>query len=297
MGAAMLSVLLASGVANGLLYGLIALGVVVLSKAANTFNFSQGDVMALGAFVSYTVVVTIGGEPVAAVPAVTLAALFVGLLSYLLLRSLMKSEHAVALLIATIGLSFLIKGTIRLVWGGRGDYLAVPPLLTGPPLILFNGAIIVPLQYVAMMGGAILIILLFAIFFRFTRLGLFMRSVADNPRAAQIVGIPTQLVLCCAMVLSLIVSAIAGYLLAPATLIYPDMGFALFLKGFAAAIVGGMTSLPGAIVGGIILGVTEVLVSGYVSSQAQELSAFVLIFISLIFFPRGLFGGRASRSV
>lgn len=297
MGAAMLSVLLASGVANGLLYGLIALGVVVLSKAANAFNFSQGDVMALGAFVSYTVVVTIGGEPVAAVPAVTLAALFVGLLSYLLLRSLMKSEHAVALLIATIGLSFLIKGTIRLVWGGRGDYLAVPPLLTGPPLILFNGAIIVPLQYVAMMGGAILIILLFAIFFRFTRLGLFMRSVADNPRAAQIVGIPTQLVLCCAMVLSLIVSAIAGYLLAPATLIYPDMGFALFLKGFAAAIVGGMTSLPGAVVGGIILGVTEVLVSGYVSSQAQELSAFVLIFISLIFFPRGLFGGRASRSV
>lgn len=293
----MLSVLLASGVANGLLYGLIALGVVVLSKAANAFNFSQGDVMALGAFVSYAVIVTVGGEPVAAVPVVTIAALFVGLLSYLLLRPLMKSEHAVALLIATIGLSFLIKGMIRLIWGGRGDYLAVPPLLTGPPLILFSGTIIIPLQYVAMMAGAILIILLFALFFRFTRLGLFMRSVADNPRAAQIVGIPTQLVLCCAMVLSLIVSAIAGYLLAPATLIYPDMGFALFLKGFAAAIVGGMTSLPGAIVGGIILGVTEVLVSGYVSSQAQELSAFVLIFIALIFFPRGLFGGRASRSV
>jgi len=292
----MLSVLLASGIANGLLYGLIAIGVVVLSKAANAFNFSQGDVMALGAFVSYSVIVAIGNEPIAAVPVVTIAALFVGLLSYLLLRPLMKSEHAIALLIATIGLSFLIKGTIRLIWGGT-DYLSVPPLLTGPPVRVFNGAIIVPQQYVAMMIGALLIILLFALFFRFTRLGLFMRSVADNPRASQIVGIPTQLVLCCAMVLSLIVSAIAGYLLAPVTLIFPDMGFALFLKGFAAAIVGGMTSLPGAVAGGILLGVTEVLVSGYIASQAQELSAFVLIFIALIFFPRGLFGGRETRNV
>ncbi|MFC3725716.1 branched-chain amino acid ABC transporter permease [Neoaquamicrobium sediminum] len=293
----MLSVLLASGVANGLLYGLIALGVVVLSKAANAINFSQGDVMALGCFVSYSVIVVIGDGPVAAVLFVVIAALFVGLLSYLLLRPLLKTEHAVAVLIATIGLSFLIKGLIRLTWGGRGDYLAVPPLITGPPLILFDGAIIVPLQYLVMMAGAVFIILLFALFFRFTRLGLFMRSVADNPRAAQIVGIPTQLVLCSAMVLSLTVSAIAGFLLAPATIIFPDMGFALFLKGFAAAIIGGMTSLPGAVVGGILLGVTEVLVSGYVASQAQELSAFILIFIALIFFPRGLFGGRKSRSV
>ena len=291
----MLSVLLASGVSNGLLYGLIALGVVVLSKAANAFNFSQGDVMALGGFVSYSVIVVIGDGPLVAVPVVVIAALFVGLLSYLLLRPLMKTEHAVALLIATIGLSFLIKGLIRLIWGGRGDYLSVPPLVVGPPLIWFNGAIIVPLQYLVMMAGALIIIILFTLFFRFTRLGLFMRSVADNPRAAEIVGIPTQLVLCSAMVASLTVSAIAGFLLAPATLIYPDMGFALFLKGFAAAIVGGVTSLPGAIVGGILLGVIEVLVSGYVSSQAQELSAFVLIFIALIFFPRGLFGGHKSR--
>jgi len=293
----MLSVLLASGVANGLIYGLIALGVVVLSKAANAFNFSQGDVMALGGFASYSVIVSMGYGPVAAVPIVVIVALFMGLLSYLLLRPLMKAEHAVALLIATIGLSFVIKGMIRLVWGGRGDYLAVPPLISGPPLILFDGKIIVPLQYLLMMGGALLMIMLFTLFFRFTRLGLFMRSVADNPRAAQIVGIPTHLVLCCAMVLSLIVSAVAGFLLAPATLIYPDMGFALFLKGFAAAIVGGVTSLPGAVVGGILLGVTELLVSGYISSQAQELSAFVLIFVALIFFPRGLFGGRKSRSV
>lgn len=293
----MLSVLLASGVANGLLYGLIALGVVVLAKAANSFNFSQGDVMALGGFTSYSVIVSMGYGSLAAVPIVVIVALSIGLLSYLLLRPLMKAEHAVSLLIATVGISFVIKGSIRLIWGGRGDYLAVPPLFSGPPLILFDGKIILPWQYLIMMSGALFMIALFTLFFRFTRMGLFMRSVADNPRGAQIVGIPTQLVLCCAMVLSLIVSAVAGFLLSPATLIYPDMGFALFLKGFAAAIIGGMTSLPGAVVGGILLGVTEVLVSGYISSQAQELSAFLLIFFTLIFFPRGLFAVRKSRSV
>lgn len=293
----MLSVLLASGVANGLLYGLVALGVVVLAKAANAFNFSQGDVMALGGFVSYAVIVTMDYGSVAALPAVVIMALFVGILSYLLLRPLMNAQHAVALLTATIGLSFLVKGTIRLVWGRQGDYFAVPPLVSGPPIILFDGAVIIPLQHLVMSAGAVVMLALFALFFRFTRLGLFMRSVADNPRAARIVGIPTELVLCSAMVLSLVVSAVAGFLLAPATLIFPDMGFSLFLKGFAAAIIGGMMSLPGAVIGGILLGVTEVLVSGYISSTAQDLSAFVLIFIALIFFPRGLFGGRSSRSV
>lgn len=293
----MLSVLLASGVANGLLYGLIALGVVVLAKAANAFNFSQGDVMALGGFVSYGVIVSMDYGAAAALPVVVVVAMFIGVLSYLLLRPLMDAQHAVALLTATIGLSFLVKGTIRLIWGRQGDYFAVPPLVSGPPLILFDGAIIVPLQHLVMTAGALAILAVFALFFRFTRLGLFMRAVADNPRAARIVGIPTQLVLCSAMVLSLVVSAVAGFLLAPATLIFPDMGFALFLKGFAAAIIGGMLSLPGAVIGGILLGVTEVMVSGYISSTAQELSAFVLIFVALIFFPRGILGGRSSRSV
>lgn len=293
----MLSVLLTSGIANGLLYGLIALGVVVLSKAANAVNFSQGDLMAVGGFVSYSVISAAGLGPAAAIVAVLVVSVVAGIASFLILRPLMKTEHVMSLLIATIGLSFLVKGLIRLIWGGQGDYLAVPPLMQGPPLILFGGNVIIPLQYLVMMAGAAVIILLFAAFFRFTRLGLFMRSVADNPRAAQIVGIPTQLVLCSAMVLSITVTAIAGFLLAPATLIFPDMGFALFLKGFAAAIIGGINSLPGAIVGGILLGVCEVMVSGYVSSSAQELSAFVLIFVALIFFPRGIFGARKTRSV
>lgn len=293
----MLSVLLASGVANGLLYGLIALGVVVLSKAANAINFSQGEVVALGGFVSYSVIVAAGLGPAAAVLAVLVTSVVVGLATFFLLRRLMKAEHAAALLIATIGLSFLMRGVIRLVWGGQGDYLPVPPLVAGPPLILFDGGVIVPIQYLFMMAGAVIMLFLFALFFRFTRLGLFMRSVADNPRAAEIVGIPTQVVLAGAMVLSILVTAIAGFLLAPATLIYPDMGLPLFLKGFAAAIIGGITSLPGAVVGGILLGLTEVLVSGYISSQAQELSAFILIFVALVFFPRGIFGAGKTRSV
>lgn len=293
----MISVLVASGVANGLLYGLIALGVVVLSKAANAVNFAQGDVVALGGFVAFTTLKIFGFGILATIGVVLLVALLVGCLVYVALKRLLKPEHANGLLIGSIGLSFLIKGVIRLIWGGQGDYLATPPMFSGAPLILMGGKVVIPLQYLVMTAGAIVILVVFSLFFRFSRLGLFMRSVADNARAAMIVGIPTSFVLCSAVVLSIVIAAIAGFLLAPATLLYPDMGFSLFLKGFAAAIVGGISSLPGAIVGGVLLGLVESIVSGYVSSRAQDLSAFVLIFSMLLFFPRGLFGEKKRRAV
>lgn len=293
----MFSVLIASGIASGLLYGLIALGVVVLSKAADAVNFSQGDIVAGGGFLSYSILVAFGLGAAYALFGVVVASALIGVAIYFIVRPLLKPQHAAALLIATIGLSFFFKGIIRIVWGGQGDYLAIPPLVSGPPIILMGGSIIIPLQALVMMGGALVILVLFSLFFRFTRLGLFMRAVADNPRAATIVGIPTSVVLCSAIVVSVVVTAVAGFLLAPSTLLYPDMGFPLFLKGFAAAIIGGVTSLPGAVIGGICLGLTEVFVSGYIATKAQDLSAFVLIFITLVFFPRGLFGAIQRRSV
>jgi branched-chain amino acid transport system permease protein len=186
---------------------------------------------------------------------------------------------------------------MRIIWGGQGDYLSVPPLSTSPPIILADGAIIIPAQQLVMMTGTVAILALFAAFFRLTRIGLFMRAVADNPRAALIVGIPGSLVLCTALVLSVVIAAVAGFLLAPSTLLFPDLGFPLFTKGFAAAILGGITSLPGAIIGGLILGLVESLVAGYVSSQIQDLSAFIVIFVTLLFLPRGLFAGQRRRAV
>lgn len=293
----MLSVLIASGLANGLIYALMALGIVVLAKAADAVNFSHGDLVTLGGFVSFSVIVTAGMGPAAALITVVLVAAILGAAMFGVLRTLLQPKYAASCLIATIGFSFLLRGVMRLVWGSQGDYLSVPPMTTSPPVILGEGAIIIPSQQLVMMLGAMTILLLFAAFFKLTRIGLFMRAVADNPRAALIVGIPGPLVLCAAFVLSVVVAAVAGYLLAPSTLLYPDLGLPLFIKGFAAAVLGGISSLPGALVGGLILGLVESLVAGYVSSQVQDLSAFVVIFFTLLFLPRGLFAGQQKRAV
>jgi branched-chain amino acid transport system permease protein len=293
----MFSVLVASGLANGLLYALIALGIVVLAKASGAVNFAHGDLVTLGGFVSYLVIVGANLGGAVALVAVIVTALVVGAVVFGVLRRLLEPQYAASLLIATIGVSFICRGVMRLFWGGQGDYLAVPPLTTQPPLIFGDGAVIVPSQQIVIMAGAAVILVLFSLFFRFTRIGLFMRAVADNPRAAHIVGIPGQIVLASAFVLSIATASVAGYLLAPTTLLFPDLGFPLFIKGFAAAMLGGIYSLPGAVVGGLILGLLETFVAGYISSHVQDLSTFVLIFLTLLFLPSGLFATQRKREV
>jgi branched-chain amino acid transport system permease protein len=186
---------------------------------------------------------------------------------------------------------------MRVLWGRQGDYFTTPPLASAPPLILGEGTIILPTQQLVVMAGAVVILVLFAAFFSFTQAGLYMRAVADNARAARIIGIPGNRVLALAFVLSVLVAAVSGFLFAPSTLLYPDLGFPLFVKGFAAAVLGGIFSLPGAVVGGVVLGLLESLVAGYVASQFQELSAFVVIFLTLLVMPGGLFGRAAQRAV
>lgn len=293
----MLSVLVVSGFANGLIYALMALGIVVLAKATDAVNFSHGDMAALGGYVSYTILVMLMLGNGLAFAAVVLVAIATGLVVFAVLRPLFKPQHAASLLIATIGISFLLKGSVRAIWGGQGDYLSIPPLSQMPPIILGDGAIIIPSQQLVVSIGAAAILVAFGLFFRFTRMGLFMRSVADNSRAATIIGIPTNLVLAMAFVLSTVVAAVSGFLLGPSTLLYPDIGFPLFVKGFAAAILGGIYSLPGAILGGIILGVVESLTAGYVTSHIRDLSAFIVIFATLLILPAGIFGRRGKRVV
>jgi branched-chain amino acid transport system permease protein len=293
----MLSVLIASGLANGLIYALIALGIVVLAKATDAVNFAHGDLVTFGGFVSYAVIVGAGLGGGAALLAVAVVAVVVGAAIFMLLRRLFQPQHAASLLIATIGVSFVLRGAMRLIWGGQGDYLSTPPLSTMPPIVVGEGAVIIPMQQLIMVAGASIILVLFWLFFRFTQMGLFMRAVADNPRAARIIGIPGPLVLGIAFVLSVVIATVSGFLLGPSTLLYPNLGFPLFVKGFAAAVLGGIYSLPGAIVGGVALGLLESMVAGYASSQIQDLSAFIVIFLTLLLLPGGLFGGARRRTV
>ena len=175
-------------------------------------------------------------------------------------RSLKKAD-VISLVLATVGLGFILRGTARVVWGGKGDYLSFPPITSPEPVML--GEIMVIPQQLAVLAGALAIMGLFALFFRFTRIGKMMQATADNPKAATLVGIRTDRIYTIAFGTGAAIAAAAAVLAAPLTLLYPDMGFAFFIKGFAAAVLGGLTSLPGAGLGGLLVGVVEALAGGY----------------------------------
>jgi branched-chain amino acid transport system permease protein len=194
-----------------------------------------------------------------------------------------------------VGIGFVLKGLARVIWGGKADYLSFPPI-TSPDPILIGPLMIIPQQF-AVLAGTVIIMLIFAAFFRLTRAGRMMQATADNSRAAQLVGIRTDHVYTMAFGTGAAIAAAAAVLTAPLTLLYPDIGFAFFLKGFAAAVLGGLTSLPGAVLGGLIVGIAESLAGGYIHSSVMELSPFLVIMVVLVLRPTGLLGLRKMRRV
>ncbi|MGE0718807.1 MAG: branched-chain amino acid ABC transporter permease, partial [Alphaproteobacteria bacterium] len=287
--------LILSGITTGALYALVALGIVVVFKATGTVNFAHGDLFMIGGFLAFTFHVMLGMPYLAALGLAVLSGFAIGVLTdRIAFRPLMRS-NLVSLVLATVGFSFIIKGIARSVWGGKADLFAFPPLIDPNPIFL-GPLIIIPQQLVAI-GGAVMVMAAFAAFFRLTRIGKMMQATADNPKAATLVGIRTDRIYMYAFAVGAAVAASAAVLMAPLTLLYPDIGFILFIKGFAAAVLGGLSSLPGAVAGGLVVGVVEALAGGYIHSSFLEVSAFIVIMAVLVLKPTGLFGATGLRRV
>lgn len=291
----MLSYLLISGLAIGALYALIAIGIVLVYKATGIVNFAHGELFMVSGFFAYTFHVLLGLPYAVALILALGAAFLLGIvIERVAYRPLMRANY-VSLVLATVGIAFILRGIARNLWGGLGDYLAFPPLL-GPQPIILGSIILVPQQLFAL-GGALLAMAALALFFAATRAGKAMQATADNPKAATLVGIRVDLVYMITFGVGALAAAGAAVLMAPLTLLYPDMGFAMFIKGFAAAALGGLTSLPGAVLGGVLIGLVEALAGGYIHSKFMDVSAFVVIMAVLVFRPTGLLGARAMRKV
>lgn len=292
----MLGYLLFSGVTTGALYALVALGIVVVFKATAIVNFAHGELFMIGGFLAYTLHVMLGLPYVPSLALAVGCTFLVGMATdRIAFRPLMKS-NMVALVLATVGFSFVLKGIGRSIWGGKGDYLPFPPLVGFDPIVLPGDIVIVPQQLVVLIG-ALAVMLVFAAFFRLTRIGRMMQATADNPKAATLVGIRTDRIYMMTFAVGAAVAAAAAALMAPLTLLYPDIGFSLFIKGFAAAVLGGLASLPGAVIGGIGVGVIEALAGGYIHTSFLDVSAFVVIMAVLVLKPTGLLGGARLRRV
>jgi len=289
----MLTYLLLGGLTSGALYALVALGIVLVYKATGTINFAHGEFLMISGFLAYSLYV-FAGLPylISILGAVLLAFLLGAIAERIAFRPLMHA-NMVSLVLATVGVSFILKGSGRMLWGGRGDYLAFPPLLPPNPIII--GEIILVPQQLVVLAGAMIVMVAFALFFRLTRIGKTMQATADNPKAARLVGIRVEQVHMLAFGVGAAIAGAAAALMAPITLLYPDIGFSLFIKGFAAAVLGGLNSMAGALLGGFLIGVIESLAGGYIATSFLEVSAFIVIMVTLIFKPRGLLGLNAVR--
>jgi branched-chain amino acid transport system permease protein len=289
------SYLLMSGVTTGALYALVALGLVVVNKATGVINFAQGEFFMFAGFVAWTLHVQFGmNYPLSFLLAVVVGFILGAITDRIAFRPIDKSD-IVSLVLATVGISFMLKGLARVIWGGKADYLSFPPITSPDPIMV--GPIMVIPQQLAVLAGTLIIMLVFAAFFRLTRAGKMMQATADNARAARLVGIRTDHIYTLAFGTGAAIAGAAAVLTAPLTLLYPDIGFTFFLKGFAAAVLGGLTSLPGAVLGGLIVGVVESLAGGYIHSSVMELSPFVVIMIVLVFKPTGLLSFHKARRV
>jgi len=282
----------ASGLTAGAIYALVALGFSIIYNASRAINFAQGEFVMIGGMSAVTWVGM--GLPLAvAVALAVLVAVAVGLLLEKVAIEPARKADTVTLIIITIGASLLLRGLAQLVWDKRVHAL---PAFSGDTPLHFMGATVLP-QSLWVLGGAALAVGGLSWFFGRTLFGKAMLATSHNPLAAQLVGINTRTVLFVSFGLAAGLGALGGVLIAPIAFTSYDSGIMLGLKGFAAAMLGGLGSFGGAVLGGLLLGLAEGLGAGFISSAYKDVIAFVIILGVLFFLPGGLLGARRSDRV
>ena len=283
---------LLTGLTVGAIYALVALGFSIIFNASHVINFAQGEFVMIGGMATVSLVAA--GVPYALAIALAIAvAALVGLALEKFAVEPARDASVVTLIIITIGASMFLRGLAMVVWDK--NLHALKPITSDKPIAI-AGATILP-QSLWVLGVTVAIVLALSWFFGRTLLGKAMLATSHNRLAAQLVGINVRMVLFLSFGLSAALGAIAGILIAPITTTSYDVGVMLGLKGFAAAILGGLGSGIGAVAGGLVLGIVETMSAGYLSSAYKDAIAFVIILVVLFFLPSGLFGNRGGDRV
>jgi branched-chain amino acid transport system permease protein len=283
---------LVSGLTVGAVYALVALGFTLIYNASDVVNFAQGEFVMLGGMMTVFASAAGFSLPVAALIAVGLT-VAVGLLLYWLAIQPARGASAVTLIIITIGASILLRGAAQVLFDKQFHKL---PSFSGDSPVRIFGAAVQPQSFWVLGGTAVIVIALY-VFLELTVLGKAVRATAANRLAARLVGINTGTVTALAFGGSAAIGAIAGILITPITLTSYDAGTMLALKGFAAAMLGGIGNPLGAVAGGLLLGLLEAFGAGYISSTYKDGFAFIVVLVVLFAIPQGLFGRRVVERV
>jgi len=282
-----------SGLSAGCLYALAALGLVLIYRTMDIVNFAHGEMAMVSTFMAHTLLVRLGLSYIpAALGAIIFAFIFGMAVERIFLRPI-QGGPLISLMIMTLGLFMVFNGAAGWVWGF--DPVSFPRAVSGRPIWL--GDLIITRDSILVLAVTIAMALALYVVLRFTMAGIAIRATSQNSRAARLMGVPVPKVYALTWGISAVLGAVAGILIAPTTFLSPSMMAEVQIKASTAAVLGGFSSLPGAVVGGLLLGVLENLVAGYISTELKSTFAFALIVVVLFIRPSGLLGTPPKRKV
>jgi branched-chain amino acid transport system permease protein len=275
-----------SGIAMGAIYGLVALGFVLLINAVNIINIAQGEFLMLGSFFVFTFAAIWGLPLIPAILLMIVAAAIVGIVFERAAYRPLRGGDIATFIVSTLAASLVIRNVALNVWGPYPFAFREP---FGGTVLTLAGLRVNP-QHLLIIGVTAVLMVALYLFFFHTRLGKMMRAMSQDKATASLLGIPVTRIGSITFVIAASIGAVAGVLVAPIFFVNIEVGFRIGLKAFIATIIGGWGSVPGAITGGVVLGVVEVLAAAYLSSQYKDAFAFLFLILFLLARPQGIFG-------
>ena len=287
---------LVSGISLGSIYALIALGYTMVYGIAKMLNFAHGDVIMVGAYISYLSTTALNVPPLLSVLIAMAVCTVLGVVIEGLAYRPLRKASSLAVLITAIGVSYFLQNAALLIWGSAPkSFSSIVPF---DSISLFGGDLIITSEAIVTVITCIVIMILLNLFTKKGKMGKAMRAVSEDKDAAQLMGINTNFTISMTFAIGSALAAVAGVLLCSAyPTLTPTIGSMPGIKAFTAAVFGGIGSIPGAMLGGILLGVIEIFATSYISSQLSDAILFAILIIVLLVKPTGLLGKAVKEKV
>ena len=287
---------LVNGISLGSVYAIIALGYSMVYGIAKMLNFAHGDVIMIGAYIAFCATQYWGLPPVVCVLVSVIICTVMGIVIEGLAYKPLRQATSLAVLITAIGMSYFLQNVALLIWGANPK--SFPAMLSLPSISLFGGEMLISGTAILTVVANIIIMLLLTFFTGYTKMGKAMRVVSEDRGAAELMGINVNFTISLTFAIGSALAAIAGVLLCSAyPVLQPTTGSMPGIKAFTAAVFGGIGSIPGAMIGGILLGVIEILGKAYVSTELGDAFVFAVLIVVLLFKPTGLLGKKVHEKV